>query len=128
MKSAVADDFLPTAVENLVDAGGYRIAIVSIPESRTDQLRSAWDLLRTRGADAVVLVSVDVESHKPIFLSAGNDAAVKAGFDAGAIVRALAQELGGRGGGKPAMAQGGGEDPTAIPAALSTLRETLGLT
>jgi len=97
------------------------------PDLRPTGLRHLWDVIRSRGVDAVVFVGVDVESGKPIFVAAGSEAAVAAGFDAGAVVRAIAPLLGGRGGGKPAMAQGGGEDASGVDGALALARETLGV-
>jgi alanyl-tRNA synthetase len=110
----------------VVDAG-YRLLVTHAPKARPQALRGLWDALRTRGVDAAVLVTSDIESDKPIFIAAGGDVAVAAGFDGGAIVRAMAPLLGGRGGGKPAMAQGGGEDAAGIDEALQTARATLGL-
>jgi alanyl-tRNA synthetase len=74
-----------------------------------------------------VLISADPESGKPLFIAAGSDAAVASGFDAGAVVRAIAPVLGGRGGGKPTMAQGGGENAATIDEALGVARRTLGI-
>jgi len=72
-------------------------------------------------------VVADVETGKPIFIAAGSDKAVAAGFDAGAVVREIAPVLGGRGGGKPAMAQGGGEDASRVDEALAAARALLGI-
>jgi alanyl-tRNA synthetase len=103
------------------------LIVVRGRDLRPQGLRTVWDILRARGAEALVLVSADVETGKPIFLGAGTDAAVAAGFDAGAVVRDIATVLGGRGGGKPAMAQGGGEDAAGIDEALRIARESLGV-
>lgn len=48
-----------------------------------------------------------------------------AGFDAGALVKAVTSAFGGRGGGKPAMAQGGLPGPAVIVQALDAVRERL---
>ncbi len=109
LKDVIADDELNRIVGEAVDVG-YKLVVTRPPDLRPTGLRHLWDVIRSRGIDAVVFVGVDVESGKPIFVAAGSDAAVAAGFDAGAVVRAIAPLLGGRGGGKPAMAQGGGED------------------
>jgi alanyl-tRNA synthetase len=124
--SAVADDEINRMLADTVDVG-YKLIVSGGRDLRPNGLRITWDILRARGTDALVLVATDVETGKPIFLSAGTDAAVAAGFDAGAVVRAIAPALGGRGGGKPAMAQGGGEDAAGIDDALRIARETLGV-
>jgi len=124
--NAVADDEMNRLLAEAVDAG-YRLVVGSGPDLGPAGLRHAWDILRARGVDALVLVSVDADSGKPIMIAAGTDEAVGAGFDAGAVVRAMAGVPGGRGGGKPNMAQGGGENAEAIEEALATARRTLGL-
>ncbi|NTU70816.1 MAG: alanine--tRNA ligase [Coriobacteriia bacterium] len=126
MKDAVADDELNRMISEAIDVG-YRLVVTQAPSLRPQGLRTIWDVLRGRGIDAAVLLCADAETGKPIFVAAGSDAAVAAGFDAGAVVRAMAPGLGGRGGGKPAMAQGGGEDAAGIADALQVARETLGV-
>jgi alanyl-tRNA synthetase len=124
--NAVADNEIIRMLDESADVG-YKLIVTRGPELRPDGLRVGWDILRARGADALVIVTTDAETGKPIFLAAGTDAAVAAGFNAGALVRDIAQRLGGRGGGKPGMAQGGGENAEAIDEALASARQTLGV-
>ncbi len=126
-KDAIAEGAVGKLIASASDAPGYSTIVSSGFEARAAGLRGVWDVLRSRGADAVVLVVADADSGKPIFIAAGNEAAVAAGFDAGAIVREIAPVLGGRGGGKPALAQGGGEDASRIDEALGVARQHLGL-
>lgn len=123
--NAVSEDVMNKALAGAVDVG-YKLVVTSVPAARPDGLRSVWDILRARGADAVVLVAPDAETGKPIVLAAGTDGAVGSGFDAGALVREMAQMLGGRGGGRPNMAQGGGDDAGAVENALAAARSALG--
>jgi alanyl-tRNA synthetase len=124
--SAIADDEVNRMLGEVADVG-YRLLVTAGPELRPPGLRLTWDIVRARGVDALVLVTIDPDSGKPIMLAAGSDAAVAAGFDAGSIVREMATVLGGRGGGKPTMAQGGGEDAERIDPALDAARRMLGL-
>ncbi|MBO4365592.1 MAG: hypothetical protein J5804_04785, partial [Eggerthellaceae bacterium] len=55
----------------------------------------------------------------------GTDEAVAAGFNAGAIIKAIAPCIKGGGGGKPTMAQAGGKDASGLDAALDAAREQL---
>ena len=84
-----------------------------------DDLREWADALR-RTVPAVVLAAVS--DGRVLLLAAGSHDAVEKGFDAGAIVKAMAPLVGGRGGGKPAMAQGGGENADGVDAALEAAR------
>mgnify|MGYP003379999113 CR=1 FL=1 len=59
---------------------------------------------------------------KPAIVVATNEAARGRGLKAGALVRVGAQTLGGGGGGKDDIAQGGGQDPARIDAALAAVQ------
>jgi alanyl-tRNA synthetase len=105
---------------------GYPLIIATIEAEGPAALREAADTLRAKlpGA-AVVLAARDGEGA--LLLAAGSDAAVVAGFDAGAVIKAVAPLVGGAGGGKPQMAQAGGRDASGIAAALDAAREMLGV-
>jgi alanyl-tRNA synthetase len=59
------------------------------------------------------------------FVVATTAAARAAGLAAGKLVPTFAPAVGGRGGGKPDLAQGGGSDPSGVPTALDALRRAL---
>ncbi|QWC86700.1 alanine--tRNA ligase [Nocardioidaceae bacterium] len=69
-----------------------------------------------------VVAIVGVTDDKPAVVVAVNDAARAGGLSAGDLVRTVATTLGGRGGGKPDVAQGGGGDATQVEAALEAVR------
>jgi alanyl-tRNA synthetase len=66
---------------------------------------------------AVVLLASE-SAGKVAVVAALNPAAVQRGLSAGDLVRVSATHVGGKGGGKADVAQGGGTDPAGIPAAL----------
>ena len=107
---------------------GYPLLVLRAPDFDAAGLREISDVVRSRLAGgAVVLASADPETGAPILLAAGGDAAVAAGFDAGAVIRAIAPHIKGGGGGKPEMAQAGGKDAAGIDAALDAARALLGV-
>ena len=63
------------------------------------------------------------EDGKVALLAGGTDAAVAAGFKAGDVIRQIAPLVGGRGGGRPNMAQAGGRDAAGVDAALDAARD-----
>ena len=67
---------------------------------------------------AGVVVGFATESGKVSVVIAANGAAIAAGHGAGTLLQRVAPVIGGKGGGKPDMAQGGGTDGAAIPAAM----------
>ncbi len=73
----------------------------------------------------VVVAITAVSGNKPTIVVAANDAARRAGTKAGDLVRVGASVLGGGGGGKPDVAQGGGTDPNAVQDALSAVMSSI---
>ena len=80
-----------------------------------------------------MVVIAGVPADRPVVVVTVNDAARKAGLTAGALVRPAAEVLGGRGGGKDDVAQGGGAPlgataPEAIGNAFNAVRAIVGNT
>jgi len=73
---------------------------------------------------AVVLASA--ADGKVALIAAVNPAAQQRGLSANDLLKAAAGPVGGRGGGKPDVAQGGGTDPEGIPAALAAVEQAIG--
>lgn len=92
-----------------------------------DELRALALSVRTQLGDAASVVALAAEvGGKPVAIAATSPAARDAGANAGALAKLMASALGGGGGGKPDLAQGGGTDVSAIPAALEAVRAELG--
>lgn len=106
----------------------YKVFISRVEAMTASDLKPAWDFIRQQGVDAAVLFALDSQTGKPVFMAAANDAAVARGFNAGALVKGVAEILGGRGGGKPTMAQGGAEDGARFDEAIAWAAGELGAT
>jgi len=115
------------ALAGAIQCDGYKAVVTRLDGRDARDLRGVWDTLReqAKGPVACFLVSQSDEG-KTSLLAAGTKEAVEAGFDAGAVVKAVTGAFGGRGGGKPAMAQGGLPGPAVIADALDAVRERLG--
>lgn len=72
---------------------------------------------------AHVIVAVGLANDKPAVVIAVGPDAQKAGLKAGALVTSACKTLGGGGGGKPDLAQGGGQDATKVSQALQDVRD-----
>lgn len=92
-----------------------------------DALRSLVLDVRSRlgESEPAVVVAAGSANDRPLVVIATNAGARDAGAKAGDLVRIAAKTLGGGGGGKPDLAQGGGQDVTAVPAALEAVRRAL---
>jgi alanyl-tRNA synthetase len=98
--------------------------VSDVPNS--DALRDLVIKLRDASNDkAAVVALVAVVDDKPSVIIAANDLAQKAGAKAGDLVRLVSSILGGGGGGKADLAQGGGTDVSKIDEALKQLTESL---
>lgn len=71
----------------------------------------------------VVVAVAAVPTERPTIVVAVNEAGRDAGLRAGELVSGAARALGGGGGGKADIAQGGGTDPAAVPAALQAVED-----
>ncbi len=99
-----------TNILNVEDTGEYKIAYGKVEELKPNELRDLVDVAKSKLGKAVVLIaSIDKEKGK-VNLVVGVDKSLTDKLKAGSIVREVAQILGGKGGGKPDMAQGGGTD------------------
>jgi alanyl-tRNA synthetase len=83
------------------------------------QMRTLADALRNKWKSAVVVLASTEDSNVSIVAAVTKDLTQK--LQAGKLVSTLAQAVGGKGGGRPDMAEGGGKDPAALPQALTTL-------
>jgi len=119
---------VPALVEQAAPVGDLTVVAEHVGQLRsTDDLRSLVTSVRERlGRDraAVVALAADV-AGKPSVIVATTEPARSAGAKAGALVRGAAAVLGGGGGGKDDLAQGGGSDVSAIPAALTGIVDAL---
>ena len=113
-------------LENAQTIGSVRVLAHDAGELDANGVRElALDLRSRFGSEAAVVAVVGVANGRPVVLVATNEGARKAGVKAGALVRVAAGVLGGGGGGKDDVAQGGGQDPSKIGAALDAVRDAI---
>ena len=100
---------------------GINVLAVQVDGADTNALRTILDQMKDRLKSAVILLATH-EAEK-VILIAGVTADLTGRFKAGDIIRDLAPLVGGKGGGRADMAQGGGTDVSGITAALAALQE-----
>lgn len=125
-QEVVSDDGITALLESAVIAkDGYPVIIGRTDIKDGGQMRNLWDVIRSRMTQPGALVLAGVKDDRPLLMVAGTDEAVAAGFNAGAVIKAIAPCVKGGGGGKPTMAQAGGKDASGIDAALDAARAML---
>ena len=121
-----SSDKIQTAMAAAIDCGSYKAVIARMDGLEAGQLREAWDAIRDKATgDVACFLATNTPEGKVALLAAATDGAVAAGFGAGDVIRNVAGHVGGRGGGRPNMAQAGGKDASGIDAALAAAREML---
>lgn len=123
-----SSDQVASAYRTAVRLEGYRCVVARLEGLSSKDLRSAWDGIRDAadGEPVACVIASATPDGKVALLAGGTDSAVAAGFSAGDVIRQIAGLVGGRGGGRPSMAQAGGSDASGIDAALDAARSLLG--
>jgi len=99
------------------DIKGVKVLSVQVNGFDRAQLRTLVDSLRNKWKTAVVVLASIEDSNVSIISGVTKDLTAK--VHAGKIVGVIAQAVGGKGGGRPDMAEAGGKDPSALPKALA---------
>ncbi|WP_431277374.1 alanine--tRNA ligase [Leifsonia poae] len=119
-------------VPTLLQSASRQGAVIVVGEdagtlNSADDLRLLATTVRERlGSDSAVVALAARVGEKPVVIVATNQAARDAGVNAGALAKTASSILGGGGGGKADLAQGGGTNADAIPAALSAVTSAIG--
>jgi len=103
---------------------GVRVLVARVPPSRIEVLREMSDLLRDK-LKSVVVVLGSVYENKPVFVAAITPDLVARGYNAGDIVKRVAQVTGGSGGGRAALAQAGGKNKDKLDEALGLVKKLI---
>jgi len=104
-----------------IDVNGLKVLAVRLDGADAQVLRETMDALKAKlKTAAIVLASVQGDK---VSLIAGVTANSIAKVKAGDLVNFVAQQVGGKGGGKPEMAMAGGTDPSKLGAALAGVRD-----
>ncbi|KAB2873810.1 MAG: alanine--tRNA ligase [Burkholderiaceae bacterium] len=116
LASAQGDELLAQAVE----VKGLKVLAATLRDADAKTLRETMDKLKDKlKTAAIVLATVD---GAKVQLAAGVTPDSIARVKAGELVNFVAQQVGGKGGGKPDLAMAGGTEPAKLPQALASVR------
>ncbi|USX25692.1 alanine--tRNA ligase [Oxalobacteraceae bacterium OTU3CINTB1] len=124
LKSKLASGQGDELVTQAVDVNGIKVLAATLDGADVARLRETMDKLKDKlKTAAIVLASV---ADGKVSLIAGVTADATSKVKAGELVNFVAQQVGGKGGGRPDMAQAGGTDPSGLPAALAGVAAWVG--
>jgi alanyl-tRNA synthetase len=119
-KSRLAASQGDELIERAANVKGIKVLAASIDGADAKALRETLDKLKDKlKSAAVVLAAID---GGKVALIAGVTPDLIGKIKAGELVNHVARQVGGKGGGRPDMAQAGGTNPEKLPAALETVR------
>ncbi len=113
--AAAAGDLAARSVE----VAGLKVLAAVLDGADSKALRDGVDSLKQRLGDAVIVLAARADGK--VQLVAGSHGAALGKVKAGELLGHVAAQIGGRGGGRPDMAQGGGEDSPALESALAAV-------
>ena len=119
LKSKLASSQGDELLAQAVDVGGIKVVAAMLQGADAKALRETMDKLKDKLKSAAIVLAA-VEGGK-VQLAAGSTADVLGRVKAGELVNFVAQQVGGKGGGKPDLAMAGGTDAAALPAALASV-------
>jgi len=113
LASSQGDDLLSQAVE----VGGVQVLAAVLDNADAKTLRETVDKLKDKLKHAAIVLAAVTDGKVSLIAGVTADASLK--VKAGELVNFVAQQVGGKGGGRADMAQAGGTEPANLPAALA---------
>jgi alanyl-tRNA synthetase len=121
LKSRLASSQGEDLAAQAIEVKGIKVLAASLDGADAKTLRETLDKLKGKLKSAAIVLG-STEGGK-VSLIAGVTADLTARLKAGDLVNYVAQQVGGKGGGRPDMAQAGGTEPAKVPAALGSVRQ-----
>ena len=115
LRSGELDGFITTARK----VGDLRVITAMRPGATADEMRRAGDFLRDKAPNLVAVFATTDDAQKITFFAVCGKNAVEKGVKAGDIIKQVTAMTGGKGGGKPDFAMGGGKDMLMLDNALA---------
>jgi alanyl-tRNA synthetase len=124
MKMKSASAATADAAESAVEVRGVKVLSQRVDALDKSQMRNLVDELRGKLGSGVVVLGAATEGRVSLIVGVTKD--LTARVQAGKIVGAIAAKVGGKGGGRPDLAEAGGSDVGALDAALASAKDVVG--
>ena len=120
LKSKLASSQGDDIADRAVDVKGAKVLAALLEGADVPRLRETMDKLKDKLGSAVIVLAAADGDKLSLIAGVTKDLTGKA--KAGELVNFVAQQVGGKGGGRPDMAQAGGNQPDKLPAALASVQ------
>ncbi|NLY61278.1 MAG: alanine--tRNA ligase [Clostridiales bacterium] len=124
LKRQIAQGTIEELVNSKQSVGDVNYITAKIDNQDMNSLREIADILRNKLKSGVVVLASENQQKVNLVAAATKDL-VNRGVHSGNLIREIAKETGGGGGGRPDMAQAGGKDPSKISQALEKVKVLL---
>jgi alanyl-tRNA synthetase len=122
LETELAAKTIDSLVEQVQQIDGICLVAAKVKASRVELLREMSDMIRQR-LNSVIVVLGGIIDDRPLFIASVTPDLVEKGYNAGNIIRQVAQVTGGGGGGKPALAQAGGKQKEKLDEAIGLVAQ-----
>jgi alanyl-tRNA synthetase len=120
VKSKLASSQGEDLAAQAVDVKGAKVLAASLEGADARTLRETVDKLKDQLKSAAIVLGAVADGKVSLIAGVTQDLTAK--VKAGELVNFVAQQVGGKGGGRPDMAQAGGTEPAKLPAALQSVK------
>lgn len=123
LKAKLAAQAGSDLLSQVTEINGQKVLVAALEGADPKSLRGMLDELKNQMKSGVVLLATSGDGKVNLIAGVTNDLTAK--VKAGELVNLVAQQVGGKGGGRADMAQAGGTQPEAVPAALQSVHSWL---
>ncbi|MBV8803015.1 MAG: alanine--tRNA ligase, partial [Gammaproteobacteria bacterium] len=121
LKEKLANSMSNDLIENVRDINGVKVLATQVNDADTKSLRIAVDQLKNKLGSAVIALATANDTKASIVVGITKD--YNSTMKAGELVNMIAQQIGGKGGGRPDLAEAGGNQPEHLKTALESVYE-----
>ena len=121
MKAKLASQAGSDLASQAIDVSGIKVLAAVLEGVEPKSLRDTVDQLKNKLGKAAVIISTVADGK--VSLVAGVTKSETSLIKAGDLLKHVAEKIDGKGGGRPDMAQGGGNNPDALPEALESVKD-----
>ena len=111
-------------MDKVIDVNGVKYLGISVDDVEMNELRNLGDELKAKLGSGVIFIASKCGERVNLMITATDDVVSK-GVHAGNIIKTVAPVVGGKGGGRPNMAQAGGNNAAMINEAIEAAKKTL---